>query len=82
MTMRALRRLAAPFFVSGVFLMVMAAAAGAAPPLETVRLQRIELPPSVENAAQPVYSSDGEHLLFFANVVADGELNPDPARGP
>ncbi|WP_181801132.1 TolB-like translocation protein [Streptomyces shenzhenensis] len=51
-------------------------------PWETVRLQKINLPSTVKNAAAPAYSKDGKHLLFFANVVADPAQNPDPDRGP
>jgi hypothetical protein len=50
-------------------------------PVETVSLQDIKLPAEVFNAAAPVYARDGEHLLFFGNVVADGTVNPDPNRG-
>lgn len=53
-----------------------------APPWESVRLEKISLPPTVKNAASPAYSKDGEHLLFFANIVADPTQNPDPNRGP
>ncbi|KUO06055.1 hypothetical protein AQJ67_04470 [Streptomyces caeruleatus] len=52
------------------------------PSWETVRLQKITLPPTVQNAAAPAYSKDGKHLLFFANIVADPAQNPDPDRGP
>ncbi|MEV7393026.1 hypothetical protein [Streptomyces sp. NPDC091215] len=58
------------------------ATAPAAPPWETVRLQKITLPSTVKNAADPAYSKDGKHLLFFADIVADPAQNPDPDRGP
>ncbi len=53
-----------------------------APPWETVRLQKIKLPATVQNAAAPAYSKDGKHLLFFGNIKADPAQNPDPDRGP
>lgn len=76
--------------VAGVGFSLLLAVLAAAPaqaaapvfPLEAIGLQKISLPASVFNAAQPVYAHDGKHLLFFANVVANGNLNPDPNRGP
>jgi hypothetical protein len=72
----------ASFVAAGVLLLVSAAVAGAQMPLETVHLEKISLGSGVENAAQPVYTTDGKHLLFAGNVVANGNLNPDPNRGP
>jgi hypothetical protein len=76
------RRLMASIIATAALLLVCAATAGAQSPLETVHLQKIALGSEVENASQPVYTTDGEHLLFAGNVVANGNLNPDPNRGP
>lgn len=74
-------RLRAGLLAACAAALLLVPAASARTPLETVHLQKIQLPQSVQNAGYPVYAHDGDHLLFFANVKADGHLNPDPARG-
>jgi hypothetical protein len=54
--------------------------AGPTPPFEPVRIQRIDLPPNLNEASSPVFSRDGHHVLFFADqqlwIVADDGNHP------
>lgn len=38
-----------------------------APPFEPITIQRIDLPPKVTEASSPVFTHDGDHVLFFAD---------------
>lgn len=42
-----------------------AATAGKEPPYEPIVLQKIGLPSSMKEASDPIFTLDGEHLLFF-----------------
>jgi hypothetical protein len=54
--------------------------AGPTPPFEPVTIQRIDLPPNLNEASSPVFSRDGHHVLFFADqqlwIVADDGNHP------
>jgi hypothetical protein len=69
--------LAVPSLVLGSLIIRLAPGAGgtftapgvaAEPAFEPESIQRIDLPPNVTDASTPVFTLDGEHLLFFSGL--------------
>jgi hypothetical protein len=57
-----------------------ASAIGASPPFEPIAIHRINLPASIKEASTPVFTLDGQHLLFFSGlnlwIVGTGGSEP------